>query len=260
MPKAKLDRNTAKMFEFAQILSRLYLCVLLIVQSADTETNPGPKTPKYPCQVCEKAVRWNQKGVACDHCSAWSHKVCIGMTTQEYDRLTDNENLTWYCNKCDRPNHSTSLFASALADESTNTYSTMSESVSRANSDSYSSIEMPSFDESTIGQPMATSSPSQPVADTGVTITIKDPHLKRKTGSKDNIKILVVNCQSLKNKKEQLTTIIQSADPDILMITETWLHPNIKKKEIFPDYYATGLVIPTGEFWLLLRNPLTAKT
>ena len=54
--------------------------------SADTETNPGPRTPKFPCQLCGKAVRWNQKAIACDHCSTWLHTACINMPSQEYER------------------------------------------------------------------------------------------------------------------------------------------------------------------------------
>ena len=35
----------------------LYLLLLLILQAADIELNPGPYQPKYPCQICDKAVR-----------------------------------------------------------------------------------------------------------------------------------------------------------------------------------------------------------
>jgi len=120
-------------------LPMLYICVLLIIQSADTEINPGPRQLKFPCKICSKAVRWNQRGVACDHCSQWLHKACILMTSKEYKRLQDHQNITWICETCDKPNHSSTLFASALADESTNIYSALSESGSSSNSSAHES-------------------------------------------------------------------------------------------------------------------------
>lgn len=45
------------------------LFMLLLVLSGDVESNPGPV--KYPCGICSKPVRINQKGVACDTCSLW---------------------------------------------------------------------------------------------------------------------------------------------------------------------------------------------
>jgi hypothetical protein len=59
----------------------LYLSVLLILQSADCELNPGPRTPKYPCMVCGKAVKWNQRAVACDNCEGWYHVEYMNMNS-----------------------------------------------------------------------------------------------------------------------------------------------------------------------------------
>ena len=47
---------------------------LLIISGV--ETNPGPI--KYPCGVCSKACRWNQKALACDDCDQWFHTACMG--------------------------------------------------------------------------------------------------------------------------------------------------------------------------------------
>ena len=46
-----------------------------------------------------------------------------------------------------------------------------------------------------------------------------------------------MNCQSVKNKKAELHTIIDSAKPDIIMGNESWLTPDIKNSEIFPDSF-----------------------
>ena len=61
-------RNTAKIRTTHMPVGRL--CILLMLSLAgDVESNPGPV--KYPCQICEKPVRMNQKGVACDSCDQW---------------------------------------------------------------------------------------------------------------------------------------------------------------------------------------------
>ena len=49
----------------------LYLCSLLLANSYAPEPNPGPRHIKFPCVICEKAVRWNTPGVCCDSCDRW---------------------------------------------------------------------------------------------------------------------------------------------------------------------------------------------
>ena len=43
--------------------NKLYICLLLFMH--DIELNPGPRSPKFPCGICHKAVTSNQCGVAC---------------------------------------------------------------------------------------------------------------------------------------------------------------------------------------------------
>ena len=51
------------------------------------------------------------------------------------------------------------------------------------------------------------------------------------------LRILVMNCLSIKNKKAELHTIIDSAKPDIILGNESWLTPDIKNSEIFPESF-----------------------
>jgi len=46
-----------------------------------------------------------------------------------------------------------------------------------------------------------------------------------------------LNSQSLANKIALLAVFIKDHDPDVLVISETWLSPNIPSAEIFPPHY-----------------------
>ena len=46
-----------------------------------------------------------------------------------------------------------------------------------------------------------------------------------------------MNCQSIKNKKAEIHAVIDSAKPDIILGNESWLTPEIKNSEIFPDSF-----------------------
>ena len=78
--------------------------------AGDIESNPGPV--KYPCQICEKAVRKNQKGVACDSCDQWYHTKCMGMGSAIYRAISDNPSISWECVTCGMPNFTSSFFSS----------------------------------------------------------------------------------------------------------------------------------------------------
>ena len=46
-----------------------------------------------------------------------------------------------------------------------------------------------------------------------------------------------MNCQSIKNKKPELQTIVDTAKPDIILGCESCLSPDIANSEIFPEGY-----------------------
>jgi hypothetical protein len=79
----------------------LYLCSLLLTLSYAPEPNPGPRPIKFPCAVCNKAVKWSTPGVCCDSCEVWFHQECMGMPDVVYNGL---RNISWYCCQCGLPN------------------------------------------------------------------------------------------------------------------------------------------------------------
>ncbi|CAC5405350.1 unnamed protein product [Mytilus coruscus] len=69
--------------------------------------------------------------------------------------------------------------------------------------------------------------------------TQKSKKGKQKQNKKgNNTKIVVVNFQSIKNKKEELLNMIDTSNPEIILRTETWLRPDILSSEIFPPQYS----------------------
>ena len=74
-------------------------CFWLLLLAGDVATNPGPV--RYPCTVCAKPVRANQRGVICDTCDLWTHAKCCGISRSEYDVMSlQGDSCTWECPKC----------------------------------------------------------------------------------------------------------------------------------------------------------------
>ena len=81
--------------------------VTLLLASGDIESNPGPV--QYPCTVCEKPVKRNQRGILCDGCSQWTHARCGGVEEAEYLLLTAQESCEWFCPLCTQSTASLSI-------------------------------------------------------------------------------------------------------------------------------------------------------
>ena len=124
-----------------------YIFTLLIITAHDTETNPGPQTPKWPCGTCHKAVTWKHKALCCDTCDTWYHIDCQGMSPHLYPAM-ESSNVSWHCLHCGLPNFSTTLFDSYV--ETSNIYSALD------------SLVESDLNVSQLGEPTATSSPARP--------------------------------------------------------------------------------------------------
>ncbi|XP_061174373.1 uncharacterized protein LOC133183429 [Saccostrea echinata] len=166
------------------------------------------------CPICDKPCDWGQRAIACDECNHWYHATCTWVDSEEYLFLS-NESVSWYCVVCNAPNHSTVLFDSIDSADS-NTFSVLS-SRDTSNADpNYSSLSDTSF-----GEPMASSS-------------LTRPKQQQRGNARRNLRILVTNFQSFKNKRNDLQVMIESTKPDVILGTETWLSDTICTSEIFP--------------------------
>ena len=60
---------------------------------------------------------------------------------------------------------------------------------------------------------------------------------RHRRNKKDNLVVALLNCRSIKNKVAELEVFLSTTDPDIVLGTESWLTPDIKNSEIFPNSY-----------------------
>eukprot|EP00795_Rhopilema_esculentum_P017669 gene17669-9320_t len=59
--------------------------MIMLMLCDDVDMNPGPRKLRYPFQVCEKAVKWGQRAIACENCSGWFHPDCLKMGSKVYE-------------------------------------------------------------------------------------------------------------------------------------------------------------------------------
>ena len=130
------------------------------------------------------------------------------MPTVLYEPLEQTD-ISWYCCGCGLPNFNTSLFEDFEASNST---------CSTPSHTSFSSVNT----ESSIGSPEYTSSPKS--------------H-RNVPLSKKKARILVINFQSIRSKRESFWAMLEYSDPDVILANETWLNPTIAEREVLPANY-----------------------
>ena len=52
------------------------------------------------------------------------------------------------------------------------------------------------------------------------------------------MKVIVINCRSIRNKVAAFEVLISSIDPDIVIATESRLTPDVRNSEILPSAYS----------------------
>ena len=79
------------------IAAQIRVLFLLLLISGNVHPNPGPV--KFLCIICCKPVKSNQDGIECSTCSLWCHRICAGMSKEEYIALSLSDD-DWFCCHC----------------------------------------------------------------------------------------------------------------------------------------------------------------
>ena len=196
-----------------------YHILLTLLLSGQIETNPGPQgandstVHSFPCGVCTEECGWSRASICCDQCEVWFHQDCMGLGDSTLSRL-DGSKVSWFCNKCDSPNYSLIMFNTGLS--VSNRYDTLATDTS---------------------DPQTPASPTSPGLPLASSSPVPKPKTTRQAPIQKPLRAIIVNCQSVKNKKAQLHALINGSAPDIVFGTESWLTPDISNSEIFPENY-----------------------
>ena len=219
------------------IRSRRRSHAFILLLMSGIEPNPGPRTPRYQCGVCSRAVRdIGQCALACDDCDKWCHMSCLSMNTPEFETYA-NSYLPWYCPSCNSLNLSTVVYDLPVPDVESQS-STGDIQHSSLNS---SGILFTSHEEcSSIPSPSPmTSEPDSSLSSFGSPTVASSPkpiHFNAKPLRKSkSLRFLCINFQSAGQKRKNIATLVETVCPEIILETETWLSPDISSSEIFDE-------------------------
>ena len=120
-----------------------------------------------------------------------------------------------------QPKVYSTLTSTSPGSQAQNTFSTPS-----FDPPTFSSIVTPDLVSSTNDTPTENSSDGSNV-----------PYLESTVPRKDNWRTLVINANSIANKKAELAAIAEYCDPDLMLISETKLSPDILNGEFVPKEY-----------------------
>ena len=85
-------------YDILSCAASTFMSMLLLLLAGDIAKNPGhPVAPMYPCGVCQLAVNWSHKAIACDACDVWVHKSCASLDSAAYESLENVSDAPWNC-------------------------------------------------------------------------------------------------------------------------------------------------------------------
>ena len=185
--------------------------------------NPGPRC-KYPCGVCSKAVKCDQRGVQCDYCDIWYHVDCMQMKTKIYEALANSSRI-WGCVDCGFPNLD-------VVSVTNHFWPLHSHSISNSSSNSTVEFGFPSgqnnSSQNTIGPPQHTSSPKKN----------RNKPSSAANSKPNQIKVCTIKFGSLvsHNKHLKLHQFLETHKPDIVLGYETNLKLTAERSFLITTY------------------------
>jgi len=192
------------------------LTILILLLSGDVELNPGPNQSTYLCPYCDLMVDYGMKAIQCDFCDMWYHKTCISMCTKDYENLVDNS-ISFLCCRCDHPTHTKSLVTHEIA--TSNSYSvlaeenTQNEILDKSNNSSFHPAICSSPKDESLKASNLDSNDS----------LLQTQRLLDLPDKGGNWRTIVVNANGITGKLAELESLIETTQPDQILMTETKL-------------------------------------
>ena len=184
----------------------------------------------FPCGVCQLAVTWSQKTVACDACSVWLHISCASIGSTSYDQL---ENMSWKCYCCGSRNIS-SFVLNAYNLNISNSFATLAgipvdDSVFLHEIASPPEQFAPGFHSSPMSDYHSKTSHA-------TSTSSRNSHNSSSisVASHNNIRLTVVNANGI---RAELAELSNSTQADVMVITETKLDNTKSPSEFLPKNY-----------------------
>ena len=134
--------------------------------------------------------------------------VCVCVSYENLEEL--GEEVPWFCAMCGSPNSKTVYDLHSLEHSSV-----------------YSPPELPEDCTTPTEQHM-----DRPLHSSTPTRASQQDKWKRRP-----LRLINMNCHSAVGKKTEISNLIDSTKPDVIVATETWLDPSIKNNTILPDSY-----------------------
>jgi exonuclease III len=199
------------------------ITLLAILLAGDIQLNPGPSV--YPCGYCEIPVTWEHKrAICCDEYNIWYHSDCFDLNASELNNL-QKDNVSWICCKCDTQNAGSFTYHPYEL-ETSNQFSAHGSVSSAASMSTIPSINS-SFSPSVFISTSTTMS-NESISERSNSVS----GIQKKD---QNFRILMMNCQSIRNKGSELHECVEYIKPDAINGCESWLSKEHKNAEIFPD-------------------------
>ena len=227
------------------------LTLIVLLLSGDIQTNPGPRQRQvdtFPCGYCQLHVGWEASGIACDGCDTWFHRSCADLSTSAYNQLS-NISASWTCYRCNCINQSSRRFhsyeidtsnffdpLSTLSDHTTNRTQSVSSLASHFSPTTFSTPTRGSCTTGHQGSQYSRLLSRATVSPAGTSCSgPRSPCIQ--PAPKNNLRVIVANCNSVASKSAELANVVDYTEPDILLLTETKLDNRVSSSEFLPQGY-----------------------
>ena len=202
------------------------------MQASDLNPNPGPYKPKFPCAICKKAARWDQRATCCNHCNNWYHVDCMGMSTFAYNALQISQ-VSWICCQCGIPNFASSLFSNSSIEQA-NSFSILSD---LSTSDCSEPISPP-IATSYLRKQRNNSSNCSSTRPSKTSRTFTKKQTQETPTKRQSLKTLVINFCTIRNKVSDLAVCIGNYSPDLIIGIETHQISSVSSSELCSSTYS----------------------